>query len=91
MFDGRRGRVNDPMRDGLVAQARASSQRIGQMQGRVVVPAHGRRKSALRPQARGFRTKRRLRQQYDRFRRHMQRGHQSGRTAADDNGTVVER
>ena len=91
MLDGRRRRVDDPARDGFIAKARAGGERIGQMQGRVVVPAHRRGKPALRPQARRFRAKRRLRQQQHRLRRHLQRRHQSGGAAADDDGTVVER
>jgi len=85
------GEFNDPARDSLVAQACASGQRIGQMPGRVVISAHRGGKPALRPQARRLRAERRLRQQQHRFRRHLQRRHQSGGTAADDDGTVVER
>ncbi len=91
MLDRRRRRVNDSASDGFVAQACACGQRIGQMQGRVVIPAHRGGKPALRPQARRLRAERRLRQQQHRFRRHLQRRHQSGGAAADDDGTVVER
>jgi hypothetical protein len=91
MLDRRGGRVDDAVRDGFIAQAGACGERIGEVQGRGVVPAHRRGKSALRPQARRFCTKRRLREQQHRLRRHLQRRHQSGRTAADDDGTVVER
>ena len=70
MLDGRRRRVDDAARDGFVAQACTCGQRVGQMQGRVVVVAHRRRKPALCPQARGFRAERRLRQQHDRLGRH---------------------
>ena len=91
MFDRRRGRVDDAARDGFIAKARACGERIGQMQRRVVIPAHRRGKSALRPQARSFRPKRRFRHQQHRFRRHLQRRHQSGGAAANDDGTVVER
>ena len=91
MFDGSRRRVDDPARDGFIAKACACGERVGQMQGRVVVIAHRRRKPALCPQARRFRAKRRFRQQHDRLRRQLQRRHQSGGAAADDDGTVVER
>ncbi len=91
MLDRRRRRVDDPAGDGFVAQACACGQRVGQMQGRVVILAHRRGKSALRPQARSFRAERRLRQQHHRLRRHLKRRHQSGGAAADDDGTVVER
>jgi hypothetical protein len=49
MLDGRRRRMNDPANDGFVAQACACGQRVGLMQGRVVVIPHRRGKSALRP------------------------------------------
>jgi hypothetical protein len=91
MLDSRRRRLNDPARNGLVAQAGASGDRVGEVQGGVIIPAHRRRKPALCPQARGFRAERCLRQQYDRLGRHLKRRHQSGGAAADDNGTVVER
>ena len=91
MFDGCRSRVDDAARDRFIAKARACGERIGQMKRRVVILAHRRGKSALRPQARRFRSKRRLRHQQHRFRRHQQRRHQSGGAATDDDGTVVQR
>ncbi len=91
MFDRRRRRMHDAACDGFVAQAGAGGERVGEVQGRVIVVAHRGGKPALRPQARSFRAERRLRQQYDRLRRHLKGRHQAGGTAADDDGLVVER
>jgi hypothetical protein len=51
MLDRRGGRVDDAARDGFIAQASACGERVSEMQGGIVIPAHRRGKSALRPQA----------------------------------------
>ena len=61
MLDRRRRRLHDAARDGLVAQAGARGERVGEVQGRGVVLAHRCGKPALRPQAGGLRAERRLR------------------------------
>ena len=91
MFDRGRRCVDDPARDFLVAKAGAGCDGIGHVQGRVVVLAHRRRKPALRPQAGGLRAERRFRQQHDRLGRQMQRRHQPGGAAADDDGAAGPR
>ena len=54
MFDRSRRGIDDPARDGLVAKTRAGGDGVGEMQRRVVIPAHRRRQPALRPQAGGL-------------------------------------
>ena len=72
------------LRDGARRRARRRLRACRRDAGRGVVVAHGGGKAALRPGAGGFRAERRVGQHDHRHRRQLQRGHQPGDAAADD-------
>ena len=84
--DGGRRRRGDAGGDGGIAEAVAGGQRVGGVQRRIVVLAHGGGDAALRPGRGGALGKRRLGEQDHGLRRQPQRRHQPGQAAADDDG-----
>ena len=86
--DGGRRRRSDAAGDGGIAQPVAGRQRVGGMQGRPVVLAHGGGDAALGPGRSGALGQGHLGQQDDGPRREPERGHQAGKTAADDDGAA---
>ena len=67
-----------------IAKPVAGFQRIGEMQGEIVVGPEAGGDAALRQHARRLKAKRRLAEQQHRHRRQRERGRQAGETAADD-------
>ena len=88
--DGGGRRRGDAAGDGGIAEAIAGRQRVGGVQGRPVVLAHRGGDAALGPGRRRALGQRYLGQQDDGPRRQPERGHQPGKTAADDDGAAGE-
>ena len=81
--------MEDAACHGSVAEAVAGGEGVSQVQGRIVVIAHGGGEAALRPDARRPGSQPRLRQQKYGLRREMKRDQQPGDAAADDDGPVL--
>lgn len=88
--DGRRGRRGKAGGNAGIAKPIGGGKRVRRVRFRRVVLAQRRSDSALRPGRRSTFGKRLLRDQHDRSRRKIERRHQSGEPAADDDRHSAE-